>query len=139
MSLTPSQLELVQSTFRIVQPLSATAADLFYGKLFEIDPPLEDLFAGDVAQQGSKFMQVLAVAVGSLSNLPMLVPVLQQLGVRHAGYGVEAGHYDTARDALLWTLAMVLQERYTDEVRSAWVSAYAMLAGIMKEAAWGRP
>ena len=94
---------------------------------------------GDLEQQGQKFMQILAVAVGSLTNLPMLVPIVQQLGVRHASYGVTQEHYDTARDALMWTLAMVLQDRYTDEVRSAWVSAYAMLAGIMKEAAWGKP
>jgi hemoglobin-like flavoprotein len=119
--------------------MSSTAGKLFYGKLFQIDPPLEDLFTGDLEQQGQKFMQILAVAVGSLTNLPMLVPIVQQLGVRHASYGVTQEHYDTARDALMWTLAMVLQDRYTDEVRSAWVSAYAMLAGIMKEAAWGKP
>jgi hemoglobin-like flavoprotein len=65
--------------------------------------------------------------------------MVQQLGVRHAGYGVMASHYDSVRQALLYTLAVILQDEYTDEVRSAWASAYAMLAGIMKEAAWGAP
>lgn len=139
MSLTSDQIALVQSTFLRVQPMSATAGELFYKRLFEIEPEVEALFKGDVVRQGREFMQVLAVAVGGLSNLSTLVPMVQQLGVRHAGYGVKAPHYDSVRQALLYTLAVILQDEYTDEVRSAWASAYAMLAGIMKEAAWGAP
>jgi len=139
MTMTPHQIELVQSTFRSVQPVAATAAELFYRRLFEIEPAAAALFKGGLAQQGRQFMQVLAVAVGGLSNAETLVPVIQQLGLRHATYGVRAEHYDSVRQALLWTLALVLQDAYTDEVRSAWATAYAMLAGVMKEAAWGKP
>jgi hemoglobin-like flavoprotein len=139
MSLTAQHVALVQMTFRSVQPMSATAAELFYKRLFEIEPETAALFKGDMRRQGREFMQVLAVAVGGLSNLSTLVPMVQQLGVRHAGYGVRASHYDSVRQALLYTLAVILQDEYTDEVRSAWASAYAMLAGIMKEAAWGAP
>jgi hemoglobin-like flavoprotein len=84
-------------------------------------------------------MQVLAVAVGSLSSMSTLVPLVQQLGLRHAACGVREEHYDSVQQALLWTLALILQEEYTAEVRSAWATAYAMLAGVMKEAAWGVP
>lgn len=139
MSITTRQAELVQSTFRIVQPMAATTADLFYKKLFEIDATTAVLFKGDIKQQGQKFMQVLAVAVGGLSNMSTLVPIVKQLGVRHVGYGIKAEHYDSVRVALLWTLALVLQDAYTDDVREAWATAYAMLAGVMKEAAWGQP
>ncbi|MCX7893327.1 MAG: globin domain-containing protein [Burkholderiales bacterium] len=139
MSLTPRQIALVQSTFRTVQPVAATAGELFYGRLAEIDPAAAALFKGDMKAQGQKFMQVLAVAVGGLSNIPTLVPVVQQLGVRHAGYGVRAEHFDSVKRALLWSLAMILQDAYTPEVRAAWATAYAMLAGVMKEAAWGAP
>lgn len=139
MSITARQTELVQSSFRIVQPMAASTADLFYKKLFEIDASTAVLFKGDIKQQGHKFVQVLAVAVGGLSNMPTLVPIVKQLGVRHVGYGIKAEHYDSVRKALLWALALVLQEAYTDEVREAWATAYAMLAGVMKEAAWGQP
>lgn len=139
MSMTPHQIELVQSTFRSVQPVAATAAQLFYKRLFEVEPTAATLFKGGLEQQGRQFMQVLAVAVGGLSNASTLVPVIQQLGLRHATYGVRVEHYDSVRQALLWTLALVLQDAYTDEVRSAWATAYAMLAGVMKEAAWGKP
>jgi hemoglobin-like flavoprotein len=139
MSLTPHQVVLVQSTFSTVQPMTATAAELFYKRLFEIEPAAAALFKGDMRQQGRKFMQVLAAAVGSLSNMSTLVPIVQLLGLRHANVGVKAEHYDSVQQALLWTLALILQDEYTDEVRSAWATAYVMLAGIMKEAAWGVP
>jgi nitric oxide dioxygenase len=139
MSMTPHQIELVQSTFRTVQPMAATAADIFYARLFEIEPTATALFKGDMREQGHKLMQVLAVAVGGLSSLPTLVPIVQQLGVRHVGYGVRAEHYEPVRQALLWMLALTLQDAYTDEVRSAWITAYVMLAGVMKEAAYGSP
>jgi hemoglobin-like flavoprotein len=139
MSLTTQQIALVQASFRTVQPMSATAGELFYKRLFEIEPEVAALFKGDVGRQGREFMQVLAVAVGGLSNVTTLVPMVQQLGVRHAAYGVQARHYDAVRQALLYTLAVILQDDYTDDVRAAWATAYAMLAGIMKEAAWGAP
>ena len=139
MSMTPQQVLLVQSTFSTVQPMTATAAELFYKRLFEIEPATAALFQGDMRQQGRRFMEVLAVAVGSLSNMSTLVPIVQRLGLRHANIGVTAKHYDSVQQALLWTLALILQDEYTDEVRSAWATAYAMLAGIMKEAAWGVP
>jgi hemoglobin-like flavoprotein len=139
MSLTPRQVALVQSTFRTVQPMTATAAELFYKRLFEIEPAAAALFKGDMSRQGRKFMEALAVAVGSLSSLSTLMPFVQRLGLRHAACGVKPEHYDSVQQALLWTLALILQDEYTDEVRSAWATAYAMLAGVMKEAAWGVP
>ncbi|MDZ7590828.1 MAG: hypothetical protein U5L05_09080 [Rubrivivax sp.] len=44
MSLTPHQVVLVQSTFRTIQPMTATAAELFYKRLFEIEPATATLF-----------------------------------------------------------------------------------------------
>ena len=139
MSMTPRQIELVQSSFRSVQPMAATAAEIFYQRLFEIAPSTRPLFKNDMKLQGQKLMQVLAMAVGSLSNMATLVPIVQQLGVRHSGYGVQPEHYDSVRQALMWTLALILQDAWSDEVSSSWGTAYAMLAGVMKEAASGEP
>ena len=139
MSMTPRQVEIVQSTFRSVQPMAATAGEIFYTRLFEIDPATRALFRGDMKQQAHNFMQVLAVAVSGLSSMSTLAPIVQELGLRHATYGVKPEHYDAVRQALLYALARILQDAWTEEVRSAWATAYAMLAGVMKEAAWGTP
>ena len=139
MSMTPQQIELVQSTFHRLQPIAETAAEIFYKRLFEIAPKTTTLFKGDMKQQGRKLMGVLAVAVGGLSSLSTLVPVIQQLGLRHVNYGVREEHYESVKEALLWMLALTLQDAYSEDVRSAWATAYAMLAGVMKEAAYGTP
>ena len=39
----------------------------------------------------------------------------------------------------MWMLALTLQDAYTEDVRAAWNTAFAMLAGVMKEAAYGTP
>ena len=107
-------------------PIKAAAADLFYGRLFELDPSLKPLFKGDIKEQGAKLMAMIATAVAGLDRLDSIVPAVQALGKRHAGYGVEAAHYDTVGSALLWTLEQGLGSAFTPDVKGAWTS----LAGI---------
>src|SRR5262245_51994097 len=133
--LTESQKSLVQNTFAIITPIADDAAVLFYQRLFEIAPELRPMFRGDMAEQRKKLMQMLTAAVKGLDRLEQLVPVVQDLGRRHAGYGVEDKHYDTVGEALLWTLEMGLGAAFTPEVRTAWATVYGLLATTMKNAA----
>ena len=133
--MTPQQITLVQTSWQKVVPIKDKAAELFYGKLFELDPSLKPLFKGDIAEQGRKLMSILNTAVNSLNDLPAIVPAVQAMGRRHAGYGVQDGHYDTVAGALLWTLGAGLGDAFTDEVKAAWTETYVTLAGVMKEAA----
>jgi hemoglobin-like flavoprotein len=133
--MTPAQKLLVQTTFAKVVPIADTAASLFYGRLFEIDPALRPLFKGDLVEQGRKLMQMIGVAVNGLDRLDQIVPAVQQLGVRHAAYGVKDRHYGTVAVALLWALEHGLGADFTPEVRDAWTAAYTLLADTMKAAA----
>ena len=133
--MTPTQKELVQMTWEQVVPISDTAADLFYGRLFELDPQLRLLFKTDMKEQGKKLMQMITAAVRGLDKLDEIVPTVQSLGKRHAGYGVEDSHYDTVGVALLWTLEQGLGETFTREVEEAWTVVYDVLATTMKAAA----
>jgi hemoglobin-like flavoprotein len=133
--MTPAHIALVQRSFADVLPIADTAAALFYERLFTLDPTLRSLFHSDMHQQGRKLMAMLKIAVAGLSRLEELVPVVQQLGVRHRGYGVQDAHYATVGAALLWTLQQGLQERFTPEVQAAWSSAYTLLADTMRTAA----
>ena len=71
----------------------------------------------------------------ALDRLESVVPAVQQLGVRHVGYGVKDEHYDTVGAALLWTLEQGLGDGFTSEVKDAWATVYGVLAGTMKSAA----
>jgi hemoglobin-like flavoprotein len=118
-----------------VAPIADPAAKLFYQKLFELDPELKPLFKGDMDEQGKKLMKMIATAVNGLDRLEDIVPVVQDLGVRHAGYGVKDKDYDTVGEALIWTLQQGLDEMFTPEVEEAWIAVYGVLAGTMKGAA----
>jgi hemoglobin-like flavoprotein len=63
------------------------------------------------------------------------VPVVEDLGRRHAAYGVTDDHYDTVGAALLWTLEKGLGDAFTAEAREAWTTVYGLLASTMKNAA----
>ncbi len=125
----------MQQTFAQVAPIAPTAATLFYGRLFDLDPSLRRLFKHDLEEQKRKLMQMLAVAVRGLDEPEALTPAVRALGARHLGYGVEAAHYATVGAALLWTLEQGLGEAFTGEVRDAWAAVYGLLAGLMQQAA----
>ena len=133
--ITGKQKDLVQSTFAQVAQISEQAAEIFYAKLFELDPELKPLFKGDMKEQGQKLMSMLATAVRGLDDLGTLVPAVKDLGVRHKEYKVEDAHYDTVAAALLSTLEVGLGDNWNEEVKDAWATVYTVLATTMKDAA----
>lgn len=132
-------IALVQDSFKKVRPIADTAAELFYTKLFQLDPPLKQLFPEDsqsMKTQGSKLMSMLGAAVAGLKDFDSLVPVLEDLGKRHLDYKVEEFHYQTVGEALIATLETGLGDEFTYEVKNAWVDAYITMTDVMKNAAY---
>ena len=123
--ITEAHKRAIVSSWRLVGPISDTAADLFYKRLFELKPEYRRLFPDDMASQKAKLMRMLSFVVKSLDfpdsawlqNVPDdndLFLVIVALGRRH----VELYH--------------VTGEAFTDEVRTAWSQVYALLATTMK-------
>jgi hemoglobin-like flavoprotein len=133
--MTPKQIALVQGSWKGVLAISDAAAKLFYARLFALDASLSPMFRGDLEAQGRKLIAMITVAVNGLARIETLVPVIEALGRRHAGYGVRGEHYATVAAALLWTLEQGLGDEFTPEVREAWVLAYGILATTMQGAA----
>jgi hemoglobin-like flavoprotein len=133
--MSPEQVDLVQRTWRSLMPIKDTAAELFYGKLFSLDPDVRALFSNDLKDQGRNLTAMISVAVAGLSRPEKIMLAVRQLGRRHAAYGVQARHYELVATSLLWMLETCLAEAFTPEVRAAWVAAYDLLAGAMQEAA----
>lgn len=129
--MTPHQIMLVQTSFGKVAPIAATAADLFYGRLFEIAPEVRRMFPDDLSEQKKKLMAMLGTVVGGLTRLETLMPAVRALGARHAGYGVTAEQFAPVGAALLWTLERGLGEAFTPEVKDAWATAYRVLSQTM--------
>ncbi len=133
--MTPQQIELVKKTWVMVVPIADTAAELFYGRLFELEPSYREMFKNDMTEQGKKLMKTINIAVEALDDVEPLIPTLKQMGADHAGYGVVDRDYNVVGAALLWTLEKGLGEVFTDEVKNAWAAVYEVLANTMKAGA----
>lgn len=129
-----TQKRLVQESFALVEPIAEQAAELFYNRLFELDPSLRSLFKDDIAEQGRKLMATLTLAVKGLDDPAKIIPAVQVLGKRHLNFGVVEAHFDTVAEALLWTLEQGLGDAFTPEVQDAWAAVYSLLATVMKDA-----
>jgi methyl-accepting chemotaxis protein len=126
---------LVRASWSQVEPIAPAAAALFYRHLFADAPELRVLFRGDLQQQEDKLMRMLGWLVARLDDLPTLLPVLADLGRRHADYGVQASHYDRVGAALLRTLAEGLGAQFTPPIERAWTNTYQVIADTMIAAA----
>jgi hemoglobin-like flavoprotein len=133
-AMTAAQIDLVKETWGMVVPIADTAAQLFYDRLFATNPQLEPMFAGtDLPQQRKKLVKAINTVVLSLDRIETLIPVIRDMGQRHAGYGAEAAHYDQVGSALLWTLEAGLGDAWAEDATIAWTKAYQMLADVMLE------
>ncbi|MBT6220193.1 MAG: hypothetical protein HOJ67_14700 [Rhodospirillaceae bacterium] len=80
--MTPEQIDLVQQSFKSVVPIKEVAADLFYNRLFEIDPQIRPMFSGDMVEQGNKLMISLALVVNGLKQPENILSAVQDLGLK---------------------------------------------------------
>ena len=133
--LTNEQIKLIQDSWSKVLPIQETAAELFYGRLFETAPEVKPLFKGDMKEQGAKLMKMIGVVVNGLPKLGEIVPAVQELGRRHVHYGVKDEHYAVVGSSLIWTLEQGLGDAFTEDTKTSWVAAYAVLSDAMIAAA----
>jgi len=133
-----SDIALVQDSFKKVVLIADVAAQLFYGRLFEVAPHVRPMFRGDMTEQGRKLMATLGVVVTGLTRLESVLPAASALAKQHVAYGVKAEHYPIVGGALLWTLEKGLGDAWTAELAEAWTKAYGTLSGYMIVEAYGQ-
>lgn len=131
----PDVHSLVQASWEIVSTRKEEAARLFYEKLFEIAPAVKPMFHGvDIHVQGAMLMNMLSAAVRGLDRLDELKPQLQELGRRHATYGVKVEHYASVEACLLYTIEQMMGREFNIDVKLAWTQIYNFVAATMIEA-----
>ena len=134
----------VQESWAIVAQDLDTHGIKFFLRIFEIAPPALQLFSfkddADLAsspamkKHAASVMNTVGAAVAGLSDVASLIPVLQALGKRHANYGVESAHFAVVGEALIWTLADGLGDKFTPEVKEAWLQTWATIVSVMEPA-----
>lgn len=130
-----AHVQLVRSTFEQLRPQLEAVATMIYNRLFVIDPATRHLFHGDQQKQHLMLMSSIGLVITNLDCPEILMPLVQGMGTRHAGYGVTSAQYASLGEALLWTLEHSLGVDFTPEVQTAWMALYALLARMMQAAA----
>ena len=133
--MTPEQVKLVQKSWQLVMQSSDELPNLFYDKLFELNPELKSMFSTDLTKQHQMFVNMLNILINGLDNLELILGAVKKLGVTHTSYGVKDKDYDTVGEALIYALNAILNNTFADSVSTAWTAAYAILADTMKDAA----
>jgi Hemoglobin-like flavoprotein len=133
--LTKTQIELIQESFRKIAPRKDSFADAFYGNLFSRQPALRILFPENLDEQKKKLMQMLSAAVNLLDKTENLLPILEELGRRHALYGVRDEYYQPVGATLLQTLKESFGEAFDSETEKAWAAMYEFVSETMQKAA----
>ena len=129
--LTKTQKRLIRESFKAIEPASDLIAQLFYFRLYQLDPSLQALFKGRRKVQRRELMGALKLAIISLDHTEELTPVLKLLGARHRHYGVRSGDYMTFVMAWIWTLEQSLEARFTPAAREAWLALLSQTARTM--------
>lgn len=127
----PEKIFLIKKTWSFVITNSAQSGELFYQKLFELDPKLKPLFKGDMKEQARKLISMVTVIVTKLNKLDEILPEIQGLARRHSKYGVNTKQFAVVGQALLWTLEKGLGDKWTKEVNEAWTEVYTILSDAM--------
>jgi len=132
----PQRRQLVTESWKSLAPNGALVGAIFYRRLFEIDPALRPMFSAvTLDEQIHKLVTMLDLVVHWLDVPDKVVPVLKKLGERHSTYGVQDDHYGKVGAALIGTLEEGLGDKFTPELRSAWIEAFVLISSLMRRGA----
>jgi hemoglobin-like flavoprotein len=118
--LTPAQKRLIRDSFVTLEPALDLVGQLFFLKLYRLDPSFRVRFGGDSAAKGRKFMAAVKLCIISLKHDDCLAPVLKLLGVRQRMLGMKVRDYRMMGKAWTWTLERSLEKRFTRQTKDAW-------------------
>lgn len=133
MALTQKQIDIVKSTVPILKEHGGTITSTFYHNVIVDHPQLKNLFSvrnqATGAQQSALATSVLAYAT-YIDDLPKLTGAVERIAQKHASLFVQPEHYPIVGEYLVGAFAEVLGDALTEEVKTAWIAAYGVLAGV---------
>jgi hemoglobin-like flavoprotein len=133
MELSQEEIALIRSSYAKIADLKPQAGSLFYGRLFQIDPSLKEMFhRAPIETQAAKLFQVIDWVVERVDRLADLKDELDALGKKHVEFGVKVDHYPIVGSALVWTLKQALGKEFSPEAEGAWIELYTYLSGQME-------
>jgi len=142
--LSEQEIVLVETSWKKAASLGAeTVGVILFKHIFALAPDALGLFSfrkepnvrtyetPGLRAHGVKVVSTVGAAVDSLRNVPALLPVLQELALKHVGYGVQPAHFDVVGKALMLTFKDGLGKDFTHPVQVAWTKVWGTVASAM--------
>jgi serine/threonine protein kinase/pimeloyl-ACP methyl ester carboxylesterase/truncated hemoglobin YjbI len=121
----------ITASFARIAPRADEFCARVYERLFAEHPELRPLFPAEMAAQRRKLLGALVAVVDNLQCPERLVPLLEDLGRRHATYGVKPENFDAVGAALIGAIGD-FDDQLDDVIRAAWARAYLKIAQAMQ-------
>lgn len=121
-----SDCGLVAASFARIAERGDAFVGRFYEILFALDRRIRPLFPRDLHGQRQKLLHALDSALTLLRSPQLLTPMLEDLGRRHAAYGIAPAHVDIAEHALLAAIRQY-DDELSPETEAAWAHALASM------------
>lgn len=130
-----TKIRLLEESWARAEAHGGPLAEAFYGRLFELEPKLQDLFAvTEMGSQNEKFQLMMGELVRCAGQPDRLRALLVESGRRHRDYGVMPRDYLVVGEAFLWALHHSLSGGLSREEREAWAEAYTFMSSVMRGA-----
>ena len=142
--LTRRRIRVIKTSWRAVQlGVDVKATEIFYDRLFTKYPQVRGMFPLDMKSQYHKLYSTVSLVVDGIEDIDTLVPTIEDLGRRHARWGVVRPHYEAVIDCFLWTLQQYIFSfmpnnnaiNWFRNVADAWEWALKFIGGTMADAA----
>lgn len=132
--LPPSDISLIQQSFRMVASQGNQIVSRFYDLLFERFPELRSFFrSNNPSQQQTNFLNGLCTLILYLENPQALRSTLVRLGERHQRFGIEVQHYSPVVNSLLQVLTESWGKGMNGKTYEAWEKFLHLIRAIMLE------
>jgi hemoglobin-like flavoprotein len=148
-AITPDEISIIEKSWNKVEELGVEKVGvLLFKNIFEMEPACLQMFSfrdepglyksAKLKKHGALVVKTVGAAVAGLRNLEGLVPVLEQLALKHVGYNIlpqsnprHKEFYGIVGQALLKTLRDGLGKDFTAELKAAWTKVYTVVSETM--------
>jgi nitric oxide dioxygenase len=121
-------VETLEESYDIIAPKIPEIVDRMYTRLFEVAPRVVKIFAG---RDPSKQLRTVHTLRDAFDDLSSLTPELENLGERHASWGVQEQDYAIMGPILLEAMAASVDPYWRSEYTTAWAALFQTVADIM--------
>jgi nitric oxide dioxygenase len=129
-------VDTLEESYDLIQPKMAQVVDNMYERLFQVSPRTAKPFEGvDVQRQRQSVVNTLQILRDSLRDLDGLIPNIEELGARHATWGVGEADYAVMGPVLLEVMAAAADPYWKSEYTTAWAAAWEVLQSVMLQGA----